>query len=160
MPAPILERVSRSLACDEHHSRLAVREALRMLFLFSCGGSGARNALSQELDETWHALILETRFYHDLCAAFPSREYIHHSVSSIAKDSEDSWQEAINLLAAYVGAFGPFEERALHFWAGLSDLKNVFKLDLPALNERLAKIHAQGNLTCHKPTLDPACRRS
>jgi hypothetical protein len=162
VPLVLVEQVRETIRGERPDANLALREALRMLYLFSTGHSGAQKSIAPALDEVWHILILETRLYHSLCKRLPSTKYIHHSVSSVGSgvdsalpradfcrtaegpslSAERRLEKSLALLSSYVGLFGPFEEAAVPYWAGLSDLVGAFSLDLPTLNARLAAICA------------------
>jgi hypothetical protein len=134
-------RVCQGLSVDETQASLALREAVRMLYLVSSGRGGVRHSISRALDEAWHALILETRFYHDLCAILPSGQFIHHSGAPSIEVGEPEIAAKLELLSSYVGFFGPFEEAVTPYWPGVRDLLRVFNIDLATLNHRLSAIH-------------------
>jgi len=162
LPQIFLVRVADRLGGEPELTRLVMREALRLLTLLSIGCSGPGAAISTSLDEAWHSLILETSVYHAICSRLPGGQFIHHTaigdfvtgldheadgtaegVRSTA-EAKNASEVVLDVLSAYVGVFGPFEEAIVPFWAGIPDLMKVFSLDLPTLNERLAQIHAAG----------------
>jgi hypothetical protein len=119
--APILHYFRRKfhdLPSDE--LELRIEEALRFLFIsHECTGP---IPVSREIDEIWHAWILQTQEYVDLCDRLPTGRYIHHSSNDYliyfdpTVGERDSLELNVKMLALYVVNFGPFEEARARHW--------------------------------------------
>jgi hypothetical protein len=107
-----------SLSDDE--LALRIEETLRFLFIsHECTGA---IPVSKEIDEIWHAWILQTQEYIELCERLPTGRYIHHSANDylsyfdpLVGEHEDLEQE-VKMLALYVANFGPFDEGRGTHW--------------------------------------------
>jgi hypothetical protein len=106
----------------------------------------------QLMDDVWHALIVETRLYVELCERICPGRFLHHSGETIesyvdrlgaprAKEEQLSW------LASYVAAFGGFSAEAVEHLTLARHFMTELGLDLGGLN-RMAKhlgvVAAQG----------------
>lgn len=100
--------------------RLRHEETLRFLFIaHECTGA---IPVSREIDEVWHAWILQTQQYEALCRRLPTGEFIHHSSNDYlvwfdpAVGNGNPLDQDVKMLALYVANFGPFEApRAAHW---------------------------------------------
>jgi hypothetical protein len=106
------------LSADE--LALRIEEALRFLFIsHECTGA---IPVSKEIDDIWHAWILQTQEYMALCDKLPSHRYIHHSSNDYlsffdpAVGERVGLEEDVRMLALYVVNFGPFKEQAARHW--------------------------------------------
>jgi hypothetical protein len=118
-----------------------VCETLKFLWLISTGHNCAHRLISVSLDEAWHEMIIDTRFYHDACQALPGRFFIHHEpihVSSSPSDSETAL--CFLALAQYVRQFGDFSLETLCYWPAVQELAHTFGLSLSEFNARLASL--------------------
>src|SRR4051812_36458757 len=70
-----LARKFPSLTDDE--LRVRIEEMLKFLFIsHECTGAIPVN---KEIDDIWHACILQTHEYAELCKRLPAHSFIHHS---------------------------------------------------------------------------------
>lgn len=103
--------------------------------------------VSRAIDEIWHACILETREYADLCRSFGDK-FLHHESTLPADGTEaDEYemQQRIAWLSSYVEKFGNFSEESLEFWPHLSILKQDFSWPLPHINRVLSTFNSSGD---------------
>ena len=126
---------------------IQAREVLKYLYLVSLAPrSGIRVLVTQELDEIWHYLILETKAYAQLCKALPSGRFLNHSSNDYPGDQEPEDPEAILhfellLYANYVRLFGEFTDDTVHYWPGLTHVMQAANLaSLASLNAYLVAI--------------------
>ncbi len=120
---------------------LRIEETLRFLFIsHECNGS---IPVSREIDEVWHAWILQTQEYVALCEKLPTSNYIHHCSNDYLSyfdptvgESEDL-ALSVRMLALYVTNFGPFEAQRARYWLLASYLQEQCGWSLNMLNEWL-----------------------
>jgi hypothetical protein len=96
--------------------------------------------LVREVDEVWHAFIVQTRFYFDLCDRLPGHRYIHHGTFSLHEYTEGKGRRAvvrelIDWVPTYVKRFGPFTEERARYWAVCTFLTDEIGLTLEQVNE-------------------------
>lgn len=78
--------------------------------------------ISEEIDEIWHAYILQTREYERFCRALPGqRGFLHHhsipyATYRASRTEADLQAEHAWWLAAYVSTFGPFTAPVVLYW--------------------------------------------
>ena len=106
------------LTSDELRAR--IEETLKFLFIsHECSGA---IPVSKEIDEVWHAWILQTHEYNELCERLPAKSYIHHSSNDYLRYFDPSVGESGNLiddvkmLALYVANFGSFDFSRTKYW--------------------------------------------
>lgn len=99
---------------------------------------------SREVDEVWHYWIMETREYFTLCDKLHGKGYIHHTSNDYlefrdreVKNKKPDFDRIINILAAYVLNYGPFEERRVQYWPLAERLMQGFKWNTDQLNSWL-----------------------
>ena len=97
-----------------------IEEALRFLFIsHECSGS---IPVSKDIDDVWHAWILQTQEYVALCEKLPTGRFIHHSSNDYLSffdpsvGEHDGLERDVKMLALYVANFGPFDERCARHW--------------------------------------------
>jgi hypothetical protein len=107
-----------SLTNDE--LRVRIEETLKFLFIsHECTGS---IPVSKEIDEIWHAWILQTREYAALCERLPAQSFIHHSSNDYlsyfdpAVGELSKLTEEVKMLALYAANFGGFDSRRTKYW--------------------------------------------
>lgn len=95
--------------------------------------------LTQEVDDIWHELILQTAYYQKLCEALPGGRMIHHE--SIRFDDykvelprDILVHEMLCWLSLYVNNFGDFTEDRIKFWFFIRVIKETLNLSLSELN--------------------------
>jgi hypothetical protein len=112
------------LPADELRAR--IEETLKFLFIsHECTGAIPVN---RDIDAIWHAWILQTREYSNLCERLPARSFIHHSSNDYLRYFDASIGEQtdlmhdVKMLALYVANFGPFEASRTKYWLLASHL--------------------------------------
>ena len=120
-----------------------IEETLRFLFIsHECQGS---IPVSREIDDVWHAWILQTQEYAALCDKLPTGHYIHHSSNDYLSFFDPSVGEGdglagdVRMLALYVANFGPFEESRAGHWLLARHLLQRCGWSLSDLNDWLLK---------------------
>ncbi len=112
---------------------------MRFLYLTSKNGEGKFMPLTQEADDVWHELILQTVFYAELCERLPGKKFLHHT-SLPFKDyaSQNGIGNSIDELASwipdYVQTFGNFTVEGARCWSFCLYLMNEMGLDLETIN--------------------------
>lgn len=135
-----MKRLTASLP-DAKHNLRAVTETIHFLWLVSNGHSCATRLISPEIDQVWHRMILDTRFYASLCAALPGRAFIHHEPGRQASvPSEEEVSQCFAAISEYVHLTGGFNEGNVAYWPGVKELAKIFELSLPEFNARVAEI--------------------
>lgn len=107
-----------NLQADDLRAR--IEETLKFLFIsHECTGAIPVN---REIDDIWHAWILQTREYASLCERLPARGFIHHSSNDYLRyfdpaiGEQDDLGREVKMLALYVANFGPFEASRTQYW--------------------------------------------
>jgi hypothetical protein len=120
-----------------------IEETLRFLFIsHECSGS---IPVSKDIDEIWHAWILQTQEYMALCEKLPTGRYIHHSSNDYLSFFDpsvgevDALEPNVRMLALYVANFGPFNERRATYWLLARHLLERRGWSLSELNGWLAE---------------------
>lgn len=137
-----------------------IEETLRFLFVaHECSGP---IPVSREVDAVWHAWILQTQEYFELCERLPTGRYIHHSANDYLRyfdpdvGEEEDMALAVKMLALYVANFGEFTPESARHWLLVRHLTDRWGWPLQAVNEWL-RGHACGTAAApHQPT--PAAR--
>jgi len=132
-----------------------IEETLRFLFIaHECTGP---IPVSREVDEVWHAWILQTQEYFELCEQLPTGRYIHHSSNDYLRHfdpdigEEDDIALCVKLLALYVANFGGFTpERARH-WLLVRHMTDRWGWTLQAVNDWLGADLPGGTATTWIP---------
>ena len=127
------------VAPSELRSRIC--EALKFLFISpECHGS---IPVTKDIDEIWHAWILQTQEYMELCTQLPAGHYIHHcsndylAASGDAEGAPDDLANAVRMLALYVHHFGPFDPARTRYWRHASHLVERCGWSVDDLNDWL-----------------------
>lgn len=120
---------------------LRIEETLRFLFIaHECRGP---IPVAREIDEVWHALILQTQEYVALCDRLPTGRYIHHSSNEYLRWFDPSiggpneLADDVRMLALYVANFGPLGEASAAHWLLARYLTQQCDWSLEALNDWL-----------------------
>jgi hypothetical protein len=138
------------LSADE--LAVQIEETLRFLFIADeCTGS---IPVSREIDEIWHAWILQTQEYMALCERLPTGRYIHHSSNQYLRyfdatvgEGEDL-SESVTMLALYVANFGPFEPQRAPHWLLVRHMTSQWHWPLEAVNDWLCTTPAEPTSIC------------
>jgi hypothetical protein len=144
---PMLGYFRRKFADVAEEELLArIEEALKFLFISEqCDRS---IPVTQEIDDIWHAWILQTQEYVVLCSRLPAREFIHHSSNDYLVSFDPQVGERNNLecdvrmLAAYVAHFGGFTGDRVRHWKLAASLVAGLGWSVEALNDWLGGQHA------------------
>jgi len=120
---------------------LRIEETLRFLFIaHECRGP---IPVAREIDEVWHALILQTQEYVALCGRLPTGRYIHHSSNEYLRWFDPSvggpneLANDVRMLALYVANFGPLGEASSAHWLLARHLTQRRGWSMEALNDWL-----------------------
>ena len=116
-----------------------IEECLKFLYIASLNGR-AFIPLSSEIDDIWHELIVETRFYQEFCSKLPGGKFIHHEsidMDSYAKEisKEQAVGESLDWLPRYYLYFGEFTEERARWWSVVQFLRNEMGFTLQEINE-------------------------
>lgn len=118
-----------------------IEEALRFLFIsHECKGS---IPVSRDIDDIWHAWILQTQEYFALCERLPAGRYVHHSSNDYLRHfdphigEQEDLHEAVRMLALYVANFGPFDERSAGHWRLVQHMISRWGWTLAQINDWL-----------------------
>jgi len=127
------------LPVDELQARIV--ETLKFLFLsHECTGA---IPVSRDIDDIWHAWILQTQEYATLCERLPARSFIHHSSNDYLRyfdpsvGEQDDLMQNVKMLALYVANFGPFEAGRTKHWLMASHLLEHRGWSVEQLNDWL-----------------------
>jgi hypothetical protein len=123
---------------------LRLDECLKFLLLSAKIGSGPV-PMSREIDDIWHAYILETREYALLCERIGA--FVHHSAIERPASVDRQQQHETELLFAvgYVANFGPFVAEVMPLWPLVAELMNYLHLDLAGLNAYVRSLSEQAS---------------
>lgn len=120
---------------------LRIEETLRFLFISQeCKGS---IPVSRDIDDIWHAWILQTQEYFALCERLPAGSYVHHSSNDYLRHfdqhigEQEDLKEAVRMLALYVANFGPFDERSAGHWLLVRQMTTSWGWTLQEINDWL-----------------------
>ena len=96
--------------------------------------------ITQEVDDMWHQMILQTRYYPQICERLPGKRFVHHE--SMPFESYISEHEQQNLVHEilrwvpyYVKTFGDIQPTSMKYWWFFNTIIDVQKLELNKLNE-------------------------
>ncbi len=142
LDAPMRHYFGRKFAeLPEEELELRIEEALRFLFIsHQCTGA---IPISKEIDEIWHAWILQTQEYMALCERLPTGRYIHHSANDYLSYFDPTVGESngldqdVRMLALYVTNFGPFDAQRARHWLLARHLLQRHEWSVAKLNEWL-----------------------
>ena len=125
-----------------HNERNAcLGELLKYLYLSSKYAVLSRTFIpvTQEVDNFWHELILQTRLYQQLCSRLPSQRMIHHE--SLEFDQYQSnveknklVDEVLRWMVLYVRNFGGMKEERAKYWFFISKVIKTLDITLAKLN--------------------------
>ena len=102
--------------------------------------------ISTEIDEIWHAFILETIEY-ELLSRHIGR-FAHHTILSDFRESRrpDLLETDIMFVVAYIMNYGKFSSKTAECWPATSRLMNCLGFDLLNLNLFAESLSAQAGL--------------
>lgn len=118
---------------------LAVREAIRYVYLSAYSEEPLFFTGSKLVDDIWHSFIIETEFYSEFCDKLRSGSFVEHSGItyedySEMKTTSELYEEQFSWLASYIGAFGQIEEKSINHIPLATALMNNMRIDLNGLN--------------------------
>jgi hypothetical protein len=137
---------------------LRIEEFVKFLILSTKIGGG-KLPVSQDIDELWHAYIIETQEYASLCERIGA--FIHHtSLDNPADALDPSVVRDFHLLfiVGYVANFGPFSSDVLPLWPVVAEFMAYLSFDLEGLNQfalELSRYAAPLRLTLDYPLGGP-----
>jgi hypothetical protein len=116
-----------------------LEECLKFLIIAS-ESKGCFIPLTKELDETWHALMVQTRLYAQLCANLPGGTFVHHESLDLSEYVERFGQarairEFVNWIPLYVSHFGEFTEKQAACWRVCGFLRDEVGMTLDQIND-------------------------
>jgi hypothetical protein len=132
---------------------IRIEEALKFLFIsHECAGA---IPVSKEIDDIWHAWILQTREYVALCERLPTQTFIHHSSNDYLRYFDpavgelSNFAEEVKMLALYVVNFGKFEGGRTRYWLLASYLIDRRGWSVAQLNDWLLSPIAEETDSSH-----------
>jgi hypothetical protein len=116
-----------------------VEECLKFLYIASMS-NGVFIPLTKEVDEIWHEMILQTKFYQELCTSLPGSRFIHHESIGLTGyadivGSGESVKKFLEWLPKYAEHFGMFTERTAPYWVIVQFLQRELGMTLQEINE-------------------------
>lgn len=133
---------------DDQELFLQVNEFLKFIFLKSIYTLRQEEPVfipvSREIDEIWHAFILQTKEYQELCDRLPGGVFIHHQSINLNYYIEvvglrETIKRSLNFLVEYYRYFEAFKMPQLKYWTIPNYLVHQRNIPLELLNEILAK---------------------
>ncbi|NKY99209.1 hypothetical protein [Nocardiopsis alborubida] len=115
-----------------------IDECLKFLHIVSVN-KGRFIPLTREADEVWHEMIVQTKFYMDLCESLPGKRYIHHQSVGFAEYGErigkhKAVSQFLEWVPDYLETFGEFTPETAKDWAVVQFLQREFNLTLEQIN--------------------------
>lgn len=131
---------------SERELNIRMTEMVKFLILASMD-EGTSNFIpcTNEIDDLWHACILETREYREMCGRLPGKRFIEHKHLPFdefveEKSTEDMLRSDLEWGASYVANFGPFSGEALPLWIFPQLLMKRMEWSLPEMNAYFSTI--------------------
>lgn len=119
-----------------------IKELLKYLYLSSKYPILSQKFIpvSQEVDNFWHALILQTRSYQKLCNKLPGQRMLHHESLTFndyqsGVQRKDLVDEVLRWLVLYVRNFGDMREDRVKYWFFVNLVKKTINISLNELNQ-------------------------
>ncbi len=134
----LLRKVIKGVSDQELNLRMA--EMVKFLILASMDeGSSTFIPCTNEIDDLWHACILETREYREMCDRLPGKRFVEHKHLPFEEfveemSTEEMLRSDLEWAASYVANFGPFSAEALPLWIFPQLLMKRMDWSLPELN--------------------------
>ena len=123
---------------------LQIIECLKFLYLMSSNTDLLHGFLpvTQEVDEIWHYLIIQTREYESFCKRLPGGFFIHHksihfNVYARTKDRETIVRDFIKWVSPYTRTFGGFDDQMATYWIAPKFICKSLKISPRQLGQRL-----------------------
>lgn len=149
---PISEQIVISLrntfkSLSEDYFFECLNEFLKFIYICSavCKESGDSSFLSvsKEIDEFWHAYILQTKEYRELCLSLPAKKFLDHGSEPFdAYANKNGHEKSITIMMShmciYYDEFGPLQKSVVKHWSIPNHLINLKKLlTLQQFNEAI-----------------------
>jgi hypothetical protein len=124
---------------DDQTLFVEVRETIRFLYLASYAQGGIFFPGNKNIDDIWHALIIETKMYRDFCSNLKLGSFVDHSGItyddySADRTTDELWEERMSWVASYVNAFGEITMDTFNCLPLFQDIAKRMKADLTGLN--------------------------
>lgn len=144
------QHLFKKFVCDRGWSEKFFATTLQEFSKFFClaaESNGSFLPTTEAIDEIWHAYVLETEEYQELCERVTPDQFLHHR-SLTYKDyasnrsSEELLSEDLSWLASYVANFGGHTSESLEYWPfakHLSERQNWAIGDLNRFAKELLK---------------------
>lgn len=118
---------------------IQAEECLKFLYIASMS-KGVFIPLTKEVDEIWHEMILQTKFYQELCASLPGHRFIHHESIGLNGYAEivgpgASVAKFLEWLPKYAELFGEFTKETAKYWVIVQFLQNELNMSLDEINQ-------------------------
>src|SRR5699024_4616357 len=109
-----------------------IDECLKFLYIVSTT-KGRFIPLTREVDEVWHEMIVQTKFYMDLCESPPGGCYIHHQSIGFSDYGErigkrEAVSQFLDWIPDYLENFGEFTSDTAKDWAVVQFIQQEFRL--------------------------------
>merc|ERR1712047_180775 len=106
---------------------IRLEELMKYLFIVSIHSQETFIPVNKKIDSVWHSLIIQTKFYKDLCLKYlPGKRFIDHSSSGLksfvkSKNLNDleMMQHMMRWLGLYFKYFGEFSTDQKKYWYSL-----------------------------------------
>jgi|KBSMisStaDraftv2_1062788.scaffolds.fasta_scaffold584657_2 hypothetical protein len=120
--------------------------------------------VNEDIDDTWHLWVLQTKEYSQLCRKLQGGKFIHHSsndyeefTDKTVKERPVDLQRTVAMLRAYVINYGPFAADRVKYWPLAARLTRQLGWTVDRLNAWLgAATVANEAASDHQPTLATA----
>lgn len=154
-PEYLRTAISRVPERPERTAEIQAIECLKYLCIMSLT-KGRRIAVTPEVDDIWHELIVQTKSYKALCEALPGQRFVHHESITPAEyekrvGSSEFVDEFLKWIPEYVQSFGPFTEETGHHWTIVGFLQDHVGMPLEEINELGANSPAEALLSADSP---------
>lgn len=143
----MLDHLSKLFASLEKEELMRrVNEFMKFIYIASVADLDLMT-ISKELDEIWHAFILQTREYEKLCLSLPGKRFIHHQ-SGMLSDYLQSQnrlkvvRKMLEWIPHYYKYFGAFTEETAKYWFVVRFLMSELQLSLAQVNA-FAKLESE-----------------
>jgi len=101
--------------------------------------------IGEQIDQVWHALVLETKIYSDVCGFVQPGAFLHHRSSffednDFEETNESLQKHALEFALNYRNLFGEITKESIKSFPQLEILATKWATDLQDLNFRLFRI--------------------
>lgn len=115
-----------------------IDEVVKFLSIIS-SHQGRFIPLTQDADEVWHEMIVQTRHYMEFCNALPGSRYIHHESIGMEEYADKIGKNAaiaqfLSWVPDYLQTYGPFTSETAEDWAVVQFLVHEMNMELADVN--------------------------